>query len=91
LAGPAFIALHLLAEFARRLVTAAVGGDGADELFGGHPRYRWLQLANRIDAVPAPALRAGAASPAGPRPVGAPSDSAGCWTHSGSAAATSTS
>jgi asparagine synthase (glutamine-hydrolysing) len=37
LADPAFIALHLLAEFSRRLVTVAVGGEGADELFGRLP------------------------------------------------------
>jgi asparagine synthase (glutamine-hydrolysing) len=42
LADPAFIALRALAEFARREVTVAVGGEGADELFGGYPRYRWL-------------------------------------------------
>jgi asparagine synthase (glutamine-hydrolysing) len=61
LADQAFIALHLLAEFARRSVTVAVGGEGADELFGGYPRYRWLHVAQRLDAaVPAPVLRAGA-------------------------------
>jgi asparagine synthase (glutamine-hydrolysing) len=58
LADQAFIALHLLAEFARQSVTVAVGGEGADELFGGYPRYRWLQLANRLDgALPAPVLQ----------------------------------
>jgi asparagine synthase (glutamine-hydrolysing) len=45
LADPAFIALRALAEFARREVTVAVGGEGADELFGGYPRYRWLARA----------------------------------------------
>ncbi len=34
-----------VAEFARRDVTVAVGGEGADELFGGYPRYRWLARA----------------------------------------------
>jgi asparagine synthase (glutamine-hydrolysing) len=42
LADPAFVALWALAKFARREVTVAVGGEGADELFGGYPRYRWL-------------------------------------------------
>jgi asparagine synthase (glutamine-hydrolysing) len=42
LADPAFVPLRALAEFARREVTVAVGGEGADELFGGYPRYRWL-------------------------------------------------
>lgn len=41
-ADPAFVALHALAEFARTEVTVAVGGEGADELFSGYPRYRWL-------------------------------------------------
>jgi asparagine synthase (glutamine-hydrolysing) len=73
LADQAFIALHLLAEFARRSVTVAVGGEGADELFGGYPRYRWLQLATRLDhRVPATALRAAARvarwAPRGSRP-----------------------
>jgi asparagine synthase (glutamine-hydrolysing) len=61
LADQAFIALHLLAEFARRSVTVAVGGEGADELFGGYPRYRWLRFAQRLDAkVPGPMLQAAA-------------------------------
>jgi asparagine synthase (glutamine-hydrolysing) len=72
LADQAFIALHLLAEFARQWVTVAVGGEGADELFGGYPRYRWLELARRIDgALPAPVVQAlgriGARGPRGGR------------------------
>ena len=42
LADQALVSLHALSEFARPLVTVAVGGEGADELFGGYPRYRWL-------------------------------------------------
>ena len=42
LADPAFIALGALSEYARRHVTVALGGEGADEIFGGYPRYRWL-------------------------------------------------
>ena len=44
-ADPALVALHAVAEEARRSVTVAVGGEGADELFAGYPRYRWLQRA----------------------------------------------
>jgi asparagine synthase (glutamine-hydrolysing) len=44
-ADPALVALHAVAEEARRSVTVAVGGEGADELFGGYPRYRWMQRA----------------------------------------------
>jgi asparagine synthase (glutamine-hydrolysing) len=42
LADPAFVALNALSEFARTEVRVAVGGEGADELFGGYPRYAWL-------------------------------------------------
>ena len=42
LADPAVIPLHAVSELARRYVSVVVGGEGADELFGGYPRYRWL-------------------------------------------------
>jgi asparagine synthase (glutamine-hydrolysing) len=42
LADPAFIALSMLSGYAREHVKVALGGEGADELFGGYPRYRWL-------------------------------------------------
>ena len=48
LGDEAFVALRALAEFARPLVTVAVGGEGADELFGGYPRYRWLGRTARL-------------------------------------------
>jgi asparagine synthase (glutamine-hydrolysing) len=61
IADPSLVAFEALAEFARRHVTVAVGGEGADELFGGYPRYRWLARAARIaDAVPDGLARAGA-------------------------------
>jgi asparagine synthase (glutamine-hydrolysing) len=53
-ADPALVALNAVAEFARREVTVAVGGEGADELFGGYPRYRWLARAKALHGkVPA--------------------------------------
>jgi asparagine synthase (glutamine-hydrolysing) len=55
LADQALVSLHAIAEHARRDVTVAVGGEGADELFGGYPRYRWLWHAERLRRrVPAP-------------------------------------
>jgi len=62
LADEAFVALRALAEFARAQVTVAVGGEGADELFGGYPRYRWMA---RAEHVPAWLPRASAARAAG--------------------------
>jgi len=59
LADQALVPLHALSEFARPLVTVALGGEGADELFGGYPRYRWLQRAERFD----PALPEGIVAP----------------------------
>ncbi len=58
LADQALVPLHALSEFARPLVTVALGGEGADELFGGYPRYRWLERAGRVEsALPAVAAR----------------------------------
>ena len=57
IADPALIALNALSEFARREVTVAVGGEGADELFGGYPRYVWMSRALLLDGHVPPALR----------------------------------
>jgi asparagine synthase (glutamine-hydrolysing) len=51
LADPAVIPLHAVAELAHRHVTVVVGGEGADELFGGYPRYRWLIRSTQIERV----------------------------------------
>ena len=57
LADRALVPLHALSEFARPRVTVALGGEGADELFGGYPRYRWLQRATRLEAMLPPGAR----------------------------------
>jgi asparagine synthase (glutamine-hydrolysing) len=51
LADRATVPLHALSEFARPRVTVALGGEGADELFGGYPRYRRLEQARRVHAA----------------------------------------
>jgi asparagine synthase (glutamine-hydrolysing) len=49
LGDPALVAMYALAELARRTVTVVVGGEGADELFAGYPRYRWIARAEKLD------------------------------------------
>ncbi len=49
LADPALIPLHAVSELARRHVKVVVGGEGADELFGGYPRYRWLRRGRQLE------------------------------------------
>ncbi len=51
LADQALLASHAVARLAREDVTVMVGGEGADELFGGYPRYRWLARAERLSAL----------------------------------------
>ncbi|MEA2220416.1 MAG: hypothetical protein QOJ35_3042 [Solirubrobacteraceae bacterium] len=54
IADPAFVALAAISQLAREHVTVVVGGEGADELFFGYPRYRWLARAERLgQLVPA--------------------------------------
>jgi len=61
LADPALVPLNAVAEFARKTVTVTVGGEGADELFGGYPRYRWLARGERLDGrLPAAVASRGA-------------------------------
>jgi asparagine synthase (glutamine-hydrolysing) len=57
LGDPALVPLGALSEFARTEVKVAVGGEGADELFSGYPRYRWLSLAHRLDGIGQPSIR----------------------------------
>jgi asparagine synthase (glutamine-hydrolysing) len=48
LADQALVATHAVAEFARSEVKVVVAGEGADELFGGYPRYAWLDRSARL-------------------------------------------
>jgi len=55
----ALVPLRALSAFARPRVTVALGGEGADELFGGYPRYRWLERATRAqERLPSAAAHA---------------------------------
>jgi asparagine synthase (glutamine-hydrolysing) len=48
LADQALVPTHAVAEFARQEVKVVISGEGADEVFGGYPRYRWLARGMRI-------------------------------------------
>ncbi|MCP4659392.1 MAG: asparagine synthase (glutamine-hydrolyzing) [bacterium] len=64
LADPAAIASYLISRLARERGTPVVlSGQGADELFGGYPRYGAIEatgLLDRLPALPRRALAAGA-------------------------------
>ena len=71
-ADPALVALHAVAEIARSRVTVAVGGEGADELFGGYPRYRWLQRTSAFERFIPAAVGAATAAAIQARATSAP-------------------
>jgi asparagine synthase (glutamine-hydrolysing) len=48
---------YLVCRAARRLMTVALGGDGADELFAGYPNFAVQRLAPALRLVPAAAGR----------------------------------
>ena len=52
LGDPAVLPTFLLAEEARRYVKVILGGEGADELFGGYPTYVGHLLAGRYARLP---------------------------------------
>jgi asparagine synthase (glutamine-hydrolysing) len=54
-----FIPTYWLSKLARRTVTVALSGDGGDELFAGYPRYRYFQLLQQFNLVPAALRRVG--------------------------------
>ena len=59
LADPSLLPTYVLCGGARRHVTVALGGDGADELFAGYDPFRALRLAQIYERlVPRPLHRA---------------------------------
>jgi len=60
LADPAVLPTYLLARDARRHVGVVLGGEGADELFGGYPTYPGHLLADRFAQLPPAVQRAAA-------------------------------
>ncbi|WP_051704372.1 asparagine synthase (glutamine-hydrolyzing) [Glycomyces sp. NRRL B-16210] len=51
-ADPALVPLYFVAKKAAEHVTVALGGEGADELFGGYRIYREPRSLRRIESLP---------------------------------------
>jgi asparagine synthase (glutamine-hydrolysing) len=57
ISDPAVLPTYLLAKAARERVTVVLGGEGADELFGGYPTYLGHRLARHVKRLPGAARR----------------------------------
>ena len=64
---PSAITSYRLAALARQRVRTAFSGEGGDELFGGHRRYRTFAAKVRASGFLPDRLRAAAAQPQSPR------------------------
>lgn len=51
-ADASILPTFLLSRFVRSEVTVALGGDGADEIFGGYPWYYAQKMAERYEKIP---------------------------------------
>jgi asparagine synthase (glutamine-hydrolysing) len=52
LSHPNSVPIYLLSRFAREEVTVVLTGEGADEIFGGYPRYHIARLSALLDRAP---------------------------------------
>jgi asparagine synthase (glutamine-hydrolysing) len=53
LADSSLLPTYLVCQAARRLMTVALGGDGADELFAGYPNFAVQRFASAMRLIPA--------------------------------------